>query len=101
MKLTSKEIDRRRSIGEGRATVYHHILYEIRIRGYNNKSLAKALGCSESLVSKVLTGKKHSPLVLNGLQCIGVSEYLLFDPRYMEIVLWDVNSESQDAAEAF
>jgi hypothetical protein len=81
MALTRKEIARRRELGAARAAIRHIIGAEMMLRGYNGTRLAKEVGCSTGLVSSVLTGHKHSPLVLDGLRGIGVPEHYLYDPR--------------------
>ena len=74
----------RKALGEQRAKVIDLIRYELRRRGYDQSRLARELGCSRNNVSKVILGKKHSPLVLDGLRKVGVPEALLFDPRKMQ-----------------
>lgn len=81
MALTRKEIARRRQLGAARAAISHIVRAEMMRRGYNGSSLTKELGCSNALISQVLTGQKHSPLVLDGLRRIGVPEEYLYDPR--------------------
>jgi len=81
MALTKQEIARRRELGTARAAIRHILGAEMMRRGYNGVRLTKELGCSNALVSSVLTGRKHSPLVLDGLRRIGVPEEYLYDPR--------------------
>jgi hypothetical protein len=81
MALTRKEIARRRELGAARAALRHIIGAEMMLRGYNGSRLARDIGCSNALVSSVLTGHKHSLLVLDGLRGIGVPEKYLYDPR--------------------
>ena len=71
----------RKALGEQRAKVIDLIRHELRRRGYDQSRLARELGCSRENVSKVMLGKGHSPLVLDGLRKAGVPEALLFDPR--------------------
>jgi hypothetical protein len=96
MALTRKEIARRKELGAARATIRHILGAEMMRRGYNGRRLARELGCSDGIVSDVLRGHKHSPRVLGGLRNIGVPEYLLYDPRYME-PLPHVNSKNLEA----
>jgi hypothetical protein len=73
--------ERAEEYGKRRAEVKHLILAEMMRRKHTIPSFASSLGCSYHLVWYVLSGKKHSPRVLNGLRELGVPEYLLFDPR--------------------
>lgn len=81
MALTRKEIARRKRLGAARAAIRLIRGAEMMLRGYNGSRLARELGCSNGLVSEVLSGRKHSPLVLDGLRRIGVPEEYLHDPR--------------------
>lgn len=81
MAPTRKEVTRRRQLAAARAAIRHIIRAEMMRRGYNGSRLTRDLGCSNALVSKVLTGQSHSPLVLDGLRLIGVPEEYLYDPR--------------------
>ncbi|MDL2266803.1 helix-turn-helix domain-containing protein [Desulfovibrio sp. OttesenSCG-928-G15] len=75
----TKEI--RLSLGAKRAKVAHLIHYEMGVRGFTGKRLARLLGCTPQNVSRVINGQSHSGLVLDGLRKLGVAEKLLFDPR--------------------
>jgi hypothetical protein len=81
MALAKKEIARRRELGAARAAIRNVIGAEMVLRGYNGRRLAREIGCSAALVYYVLKGRKHSPLVLEGLRRIGVPEKYLYDPR--------------------
>lgn len=70
-----------RSFGEKRGKVSHLIQYELRIRGWNQAAVARALGYSGVAVGKVINGQGHSEVVLAKLREIGVPEEYLFDPR--------------------
>ncbi len=70
-----------RALGKKRAAVLHLIRYEMKLRLYNQRRVARELGLSEAMVSKTVNGIKHSPRVLNKLRAIGVPEEYLFDPR--------------------
>lgn len=86
MALSRKELARRKLLGAERAEVAHIIRYEMKKRGYNGKKLAARLKCSGENISKVILGKGHSELVLNGLRAIGIPEAYLFDPRRSAVV---------------
>ena len=49
--------------------------------GLNQAMIAARAGVSEPAVSCVISGKRHSPAVLNALREAGVPEKLLCDPR--------------------
>lgn len=52
-------------------------------RGTTSAALARELGISTAAVSRTLTGKNHSPRILEALRDAGVPEEYLFDPRRM------------------
>lgn len=70
-------------LGAKRSKVTHLIRYEMRLRGYTCRSLARHIGCSSPSVSRVISGNGHSAKVLDALLCIGIPEELLFDPRFV------------------
>ena len=98
MALTRKEIARRRELGAARAAIRNIIGAEMMIRGYNGSRLARDLGCCNALVSFVLTGKKHSPLVLDGLRRIGVPDKYLYDPRRVAVPSLSKQGEPRERA---
>lgn len=75
----------RRQLGAQRAEVSHLIRHEMRVRGYSGRSLARALECSDVLVSRTISGNGHSQRVLDALRELGVPEQYLFDPRRAEL----------------
>lgn len=81
----------KRQLGAQRAAVKHLLTHEMRLLGHTATSLARALGCSQGNVSKVLNGYHHSPLVLDALRELGVPEQYLFDPRRMDVAREDFN----------
>jgi hypothetical protein len=84
MALSKSDILWRKRLGVERAKVSYLIKHEMRQRGFTARELARWLQCRDSNVSRVLLGKGHSPLVLNGLRSIGVPEHLLFDPHRIQ-----------------
>lgn len=81
LSILAAEQERRISLGKRRAAVAHLIRHELSLRGYTQRKLADELGCSYSNITKVVQGRGHSEMVLNGLRGRGVPESLLFDPR--------------------
>lgn len=50
--------------------------------GRTSRTIAWELGISEAAVSQAISGKTHSPRVLDALRAAGVPEKYLFDPRH-------------------
>lgn len=50
-------------------------------QGMSAAGLARELGISTSAMSQTLTGRCHSPRILDALRKVGVPEKYLFDPR--------------------
>ncbi len=75
----------RKKLGRQRFNVSHLIVREIRLLGHTGSSLSRSLGVSHTIVNDTIRGDKHSPIVLDALRSLGISEKLLFDPKKMEV----------------
>lgn len=61
--------------------IYEHL----KRRGLDGQRVAEQLSVSGAAVSRTITGKSHSPRILEKLRSVGVPEELLFDPRRMKV----------------
>lgn len=71
----------RAACGERRCFYSFRIHEALARAGISATGLARELGVSQQAVSSVLTGKSHSPRILDMLRQLGVPEKFLFDPR--------------------
>lgn len=73
----------RAACGERRCFYSWRIHEALARRGTSSARLARDLGISTAAMSQTITGKSHSPRILDALRNIGVPEKYLFDPRRM------------------
>lgn len=71
----------RAKCGEKRCFYSYRIHEALARAGTSSGGLARELGISPQAISNVLTGKSHSPRILDALRKMGVPEDILFDPR--------------------
>ena len=73
----------RATCGERRCFYSWRIHEALAWRGTSSAGLARELGISTAAMSRTITGKSHSPRILDALRDMGVPEKYLFDPRRM------------------
>lgn len=78
---TTQTVYTRQKCGSDRCYWSGRIYEHLRRAGMNGQTIADSLGVSRANVSRTITGKGHSPRVLDALRAAGVPEKYLFDPR--------------------
>lgn len=82
---TTQTIYTRQECGYERCQWAARIYEHLQKVGMNGQTLADSLGITRAQVSRVITGKSHSPRILDALRTAGVPESLIFDPRRMNV----------------
>ena len=84
MKLrTTRTVFTNQECGNARCQCSARIYEHLSRVGMNGQTIADSLGTSRQWVSRVITGKEHSPRVLDALRAAGVPEKYICDPRCM------------------
>lgn len=83
MKNSAGSAITRAACGERRCFYSWRIHEALARRGTSSARLARDLGISTAAMSRTITGKSHSPRILDALRSMGVPEKYLFDPRRM------------------
>lgn len=72
------------ALGAKRATYRRRLQEVLDAQGLSGAALARQLGISDVAVYRTLSGKLHSPTVLDWLRAHGAPEKYLCDPRILD-----------------